>query len=58
VAHVFDTLQDVIIDHCKTVIEGLIERLLSLDGGGERLHRAVDVLPTAMNMLDTRVYGY
>jgi hypothetical protein len=58
VAHITQTLQGVIMDHCKTVIEVLKERLPSVDGEGRHHHRAADVLSTVRNMLDTHVYGY
>lgn len=54
-AGIFDTLQDVVIDHCETVIDDLREQLLSIDGGRE--HRAVDVLSSAMKMVHSQVYG-
>jgi uncharacterized protein with ATP-grasp and redox domains len=46
------------MDHCKTVIEVLKERLLIVDGEGRHHHRAADVLSTVGNMIDIHVYEY
>lgn len=51
----FDTLQDVIIRHCKLVVEDLVEHLLRIDGDEE--HRAVDGVISAMALLRAEVYG-